>query len=115
MIGSSSPFPGGGGGWEGGGGPPPLLCRRLPDIRRFILGSLSLFSEEVEQDAEEVIGIGIDADCWMRIFWVGLLPVPEEDVGSYPPDMLRMMIGFWRWRSEVEEEVALLEAEKLGP
>lgn len=81
MIGSSSPpLPEAGGG--GGCGPPPL-DRRLPapppppDIRRFILGSFwcSLVWPSEEQD-EEVIGI--EADCWMRIFEVGL------EVGWWP-------------------------------
>lgn len=79
MIGSSSPpLPEAGGG--GGCGPPPL-DRRLPapppDMRRFILGSFwcSLVWPSEEQD-EEVMGI--EADCWMRIFEVGL------EVGWWP-------------------------------
>lgn len=80
MIGSSSPpLPeaGGGGGCCG----PPPLDRRLPapppDKRRFILGSFwcSLVWPSEEQD-EEVMGI--EADCWMRIFEVGL------EVGWWP-------------------------------
>lgn len=73
MIGSSSPLPEVGGGGGGGCGPPPLLCRRLPDMRRFILGSLSLAAVTTlpsEEQDEELIGI--DADCWMRILELGL-------------------------------------------
>lgn len=109
MIGSSSPpFPvlllppppvfGGGG---GGPPPPPLFCRLPPaDIRRFIFGSLVsvaltlllllllLFTLPRDDEHDEVIGM--DADCWMRIFWEAALdpgPLPtlameDDDVGS---------------------------------
>lgn len=107
MIGSSSPLPEVGGAGGGGWGP-PLDRRLLPDMRRFILGSLASLVVVVlatfprdEQD-EEVIGI--EADCWMRILEVGL-EEPLVGVGSYPPEMLRMMMGFWRCRSDVEEDV----------
>lgn len=52
-------------------------------MRRFILGSFSLavalLTLPSEQDEEDVIGI--DADCWMRIFWEGFTEDSEE-VGS---------------------------------
>lgn len=78
MIGSSSPPPplpelggAGGGGW----GPPPL-DRRLPDMRRFILGSLSLVATLPREEQDEEV-MGIEADCWMRILEDGV----EEPVG----------------------------------
>lgn len=79
MIGSSSPLPEVGGAGGGGWGPPPL-DRRLPvpDMRRFILGSLTSLVEVTlprEEHEEEVMGI--EADCWMRILEDGV----EEPVG----------------------------------
>lgn len=71
MIGSSSPLPELGGAGGGGCGP-PLDRRLLPDMRRFILGSLSLVVATLPREEQDEEVIGIEADCWMRILEVGL-------------------------------------------
>lgn len=79
MIGSSSapalPELGGAGG--GGWGPPPPLDRRLPDMRRFILGSLTSLVATLPREEQDEEVMGIEADCWMRILEDGV----EELVG----------------------------------